>query len=68
MHIRNYSTKNPIIVGTHFFQFSGQPFTGCFDGENCQIGFVDFGDTTNPEIVKACREIGAKIYSLRTSE
>jgi hypothetical protein len=59
---------NPLIVGTHFFQFSDQPFTGRFDGENYQIGFVDVCDTPNPEIVQACREIGAKMYSLRTSK
>ena len=59
---------NPRIVGTHWFQFSDQPTTGRFDGENYQIGFVDVCDTPNPEIVQACREIGAKMYSLRTSK
>jgi len=59
---------NPQIVGTHWFQFSDQPFTGRFDGENYQIGFVDVCDTPNPEIVQACREIGAKMYSVRTSK
>jgi hypothetical protein len=56
---------NPRIVGTHWFQFSDQPFTGRFDGENYQIGFVDVCDTPNPEIVQACREIGSMMYVKR---
>jgi Beta-galactosidase len=56
---------NPNIVGAHFFQFSDQPFTGRFDGENYQIGFVDVCDTPNPEIIKASREIGSKLYAER---
>jgi hypothetical protein len=57
--------KNPLIVGTHWFQFSDQPFTGRFDGENYQIGFVDVCDTPNPEIISAARDVGAKMYTIR---
>jgi hypothetical protein len=60
--------ENPQIVGTHWFQFSDQPFTGRFDGENYQIGFVDVCDTPNPEIVRACREVGEQMYPVRSSK
>ncbi len=60
--------KNPLIVGVHWFQFSDQPFTGRFDGENYQIGFVDLCDTPHPEITEACREVAAKMYSIREAE
>jgi hypothetical protein len=55
-------------VGTHWFQFSDQPFTGRFDGENYQIGFVDVCDTPNPEIISAARDVGAKMYSARQAK
>jgi hypothetical protein len=58
--------KNPQIVGTHWFQYGDQAFTGRFDGENYQIGFVDICDNPYPEIVVAARKIGYQLYEWRS--
>ncbi|MBN2450250.1 MAG: beta-agarase [Lentisphaeria bacterium] len=58
--------RNPLIVGTHWFQFADQPVTGRGDGENYQIGFVDQCDSPYPEIVAAARRIGNTLYDLRS--
>jgi len=57
--------KNPQIVGTHWFQYSDQAFTGRGDGENYQIGFIDICDNPYPEIVAAARRIGYDLYRIR---
>ena len=57
--------RNPLIVGTHWFQYTDQPTTGRGDGENYQIGFVDICDRPYPEIIQACREIGNSLYEYR---
>lgn len=59
------SLENPYLVGTHWFQYKDQPTTGRGDGENYQIGFVDICDSPYPETIKACREIGYKLYEYR---
>ena len=58
--------KNPQIVGTHWFQYSDQAFTGRGDGENYQIGFIDICDNPYPEIVAAARRIGYDLYRIRS--
>ena len=60
--------KNPLIVGTHWFQFGDQATTGRGDGENYQIGFLDVCDTPYPEIVKASRQVGEEMYLLRAKQ
>lgn len=57
--------QNPLIVGTHWFQYGDQPYTGRSDGENYQIGFVDICDTPYPETIKAVRSIGYNLYQTR---
>jgi hypothetical protein len=57
--------NNPQIVGTHWFQYSDQAFTGRGDGENYQIGFIDICDNPYPEIVEAARKIGYQMYQTR---
>lgn len=57
--------RNPLIVGTHWFQFGDQATTGRGDGENYQIGFLDIGDTPYPEIVAAARALGDTLYGYR---
>ena len=59
--------KNPLIIGTHWFQYQDQATTGRGDGENYQIGFVDVADRPYPEIIQACRDIGYRLYEFRTS-
>ena len=56
---------NPIVVGTHWFQYGDQATTGRFDGENYQIGFVDFCDKPYQETVEACRTVGYSLYERR---
>jgi len=54
--------KNPLVVGTHWFQYGDQATTGRGDGENYQIGFVDICDTPYSETIAACREVGYALY------
>ena len=56
---------NPLVVGTHWFQYQDQPTTGRGDGENYQIGFIDICDTPYPEIVEASRRAGYGLYERR---
>ncbi len=57
--------KNPLFVGTHWFQYRSQALTGRGDGENYQIGLVDITDTPYPETVEAVRKIGYSLYETR---
>jgi hypothetical protein len=66
-HYVEGALNNPQIVGTHWFMYGDQAFTGRFDGENFQIGFVDACDNPYPEIVAAARKIGYQMYELRSS-
>ncbi len=56
---------HPLIVGTHWFQYTDQATTGRDDGENCQNGFVDICDKPYEETVQACREVGYAMYEYR---
>ena len=60
--------ENPIVVGTHWFQYGDQATTGRFDGENYQIGFVDFCDKPYYETIDACRKVGYNMYERRLSD
>ncbi len=53
------------VVGAHWFQYGDQHFTGRFDGENYNMGFLSITDTPYPELVAASRSIGAGLYSIR---
>jgi hypothetical protein len=68
---RHYVTsalENPAIVGAHWFKLYDEPTTGRFDGENYQIGFLDGCDTPYRETIAAVREIGYKLYSIRSKK
>jgi beta-galactosidase GanA len=60
--------EHPAIVGTHWFQFGDQATTGRGDGENYQIGFLDVCDTPYPETIQACREVGTRLYEIRSGK
>ncbi len=60
------SLEHPQIVGVHWHQFSDQATSGRFDGENMQVGWTDVCDTPYWDTVKAVREIGARIYEIRS--
>ena len=58
--------RNPHVIGVHWFQYQDEPITGRpLDGENHQIGFVSIADTPYPETIKASREIGRTMYTIR---
>ena len=59
--------EHPLIVGTHWHQFSDQATTGRFCGENFQVGFTDVCDTPYYETVEKIREIGSKMYEVRAN-
>ncbi len=60
--------RNPALVGCHYFQYADQPVTGrSLDGEPAQIGFVDITDSPYPAMLEASREMGEKLYELRSS-
>ncbi|MHC4117703.1 MAG: sulfatase [Planctomycetota bacterium] len=58
--------NHPNIVGAHWFQFRDQAVTGRGDGENYQIGLLDVCDTPYWETVDACREVGYRMYDIRS--
>ena len=65
---RNYvggALRNPLLVGTHWFEYTSEPTAGRGDGENYQVGFVDCCDTPYTEIIQAAREIGKQMYESR---
>ena len=65
-HYVRSALEHPNVVGTHWFKWSDEPFTGrALDEENYQIGFVDVADTPYPETVEAAREIGDTMYRVR---
>jgi len=57
--------ENPLIVGTHWFQYLDQPLTGRGDGENFPIGFLDVTDTPYDELTKVTRDLGDHLYARR---
>lgn len=57
--------SKPQIVGAHWFQYSDQMYTGRFDGENYQIGFVDICDKPYEELIETSRSVGYRIYEYR---
>ena len=57
--------ENPLIVGTHWFQYMDQATTGRGDGENYQIGLLTSCDSPYPETIAAVRKIGEQMYELR---
>ena len=57
--------RNPVLVGAHWFQYQDQATTGRGDGENYQIGLVDICDRPYPETIRACREVGYRLYGIR---
>ena len=59
------SLQNPLIVGTHWHQFSDQATTGRFDGENFQVGLTDVCDHPYTETIDKVREVGYSLYSTR---
>ena len=57
---------NPLIVGVHWHQFSDEPVSGRFDGENLQMGMTDICDTPYAETIEAVRSVTYRLYDLRS--
>ena len=55
----------PQVVGCHWPQFSDEATSGRFDGEYISVGLTDICDTPYPEMVKALREAGSRMYETR---
>ena len=55
----------PQVVGCHWHQFSDEASSGRFDGEYLTVGLTDICDTPYPEMVKAFRESGSRMYETR---
>ena len=60
--------ENPYIVGAHWFQLVDQSVAGRGDGENYQAGFLTVGDLPQQEMISKSREIGYKMYSIRSGK
>lgn len=60
--------RHPNIVGAHWHQFGEQPTSGRFDGENLQNGLLDVCDTPYPETIAGVREVGCKMYDIRSAK
>ncbi len=57
------------MVGAHWFQYIDSPITGrAHDGENYNVGFVSIADVPHTEMIKAAKQVNAKIYTKRLSE
>ncbi|MDR2775832.1 MAG: hypothetical protein LBC19_14065 [Tannerella sp.] len=64
-HFVDQALANEFVVGTHWFQYLDQLYTGRSDGENYQIGFVDICDRPHQEMIEASREIASYMYNYR---
>lgn len=60
--------ENPYIVGAHWFQLVDQSVAGRGDGENYQAGFLTVGDLPQQEMINQSREIGYKMYDIRSGK
>jgi hypothetical protein len=54
----------PEMIGTHWFQWSDQPCTGRYDGENYNIGLVDVTDRPYSELVDALKATHARLFQV----
>ena len=60
--------RHPNIIGAHWHQYSEEPTAGRFDGEDFQNGLVDVCDTPYPETVAGIREVGYRMYAIRSGK
>lgn len=57
--------RNPDCVGTHWFEYNSEPFTGRGDGEDYEIGLSDVAGRPWPKLRHALREVGQQMYQIR---
>jgi len=54
----------PEVIGIHWFQWNDQPVFGRFDGENCNIGFLDVCMQPYPELTNQAKRSHERMYRL----
>ena len=60
--------RNPCVVGTHYYRLIDQSPAGrTLDNENFSFGFLNICDRPYPEMVRAARDIAARMYQIRHS-
>lgn len=59
--------QNPYVVGAHWFEYTDEPVLGRTDGEDFNVGFLDYCDIPYPEMIAASRNIGKSMYEIRLS-
>ncbi|MDX2128323.1 MAG: hypothetical protein SFU91_04735 [Chloroherpetonaceae bacterium] len=58
-------SKEPQLVGCHWFQYADQALTGRTDGENYNIGFIDVLDSPYTQLVSSASKAHRSLYSIR---
>jgi len=56
----------PMMIGTHWFQWTDEANTGRGDGENYNIGFVDVTDRPYGELVDAAKETHKRVFAVHS--
>jgi hypothetical protein len=62
------AAANPAIVGVHWFQWTDEPNTGRFDGENYNIGMVDVTDRPYQELVDAMKAAHRRLFDVHSGK
>jgi len=62
------AAADPLIVGTHYFQWNDQHVVGRYDGENWQIGLVDVCQQPYEDFVGGARRSHARVYRVAAGQ
>eukprot|EP00164_Ancoracysta_twista_P006308 GFYU01008760.1.p1 GENE.GFYU01008760.1~~GFYU01008760.1.p1 ORF type:complete len:360 (-),score=82.41 GFYU01008760.1:851-1876(-) len=57
----------PVALGYHWFQYSDEPSTGRFDGENSNFGIVDVQDNPYVELTNKMKEVADSLHSIHAA-
>lgn len=61
-HFVEQAVADPMVIGTHWFQWRDQNVGGRADGENYDIGFIDITDQPKPELIEASAAVSRTLY------
>ncbi|HEY2761873.1 MAG TPA: hypothetical protein VGI75_14050, partial [Pirellulales bacterium] len=62
------AAANPNIIGAHWFQWTDEPNTGRFDGENYNIGLIDVTDRPYPELIDALKSTHRRLLDIHSGK
>jgi hypothetical protein len=62
------AAAHPAVVGAHWFEWSDEPNTGRFDGENYNIGLIDVTDRPYTELVEAAKVTHARLLDVHSGK